>query len=106
MSKRTDPIDASKLPALDSYAASTLLVPAVVAAYLGISVGTLDKWRRPTDGRPTRGPRYRRLGDGPKARVRYEAGDVRAYIEAGLYETDETIRQRARLGEGVGTEAA
>ncbi len=95
MARAANRIDPSTLPALHTLDRGAILTPRVVAAYLGISPNTLDKWRRPTDGRPTRGPRYRRLGDGPKARVRYLAGDVMDYIDSNVYVTDETLRQQA-----------
>lgn len=54
-----------------------LMKPAEVAAELGVKVGTLAKWR--TQGV---GPRFLKLGPGPKADVRYEQDEVAAYKAA------------------------
>lgn len=51
-----------------------------VALYLGVRVSTIEKWRRPSTGRPAGGPPYLTLGDGPKAPVRYPAGDVQDWL--------------------------
>ncbi len=104
---RTMRVDPATLPPLHTLDRQAVLMPRVVAAYLGISAATLDKWRRPSDGRPTKGPRYRRLGEGPKARVRYCAGDVLDYINGRVCDTDESAElqrqaERARLAGALG----
>lgn len=48
-----------------------LLHPRTVAERYNISVGTLANWRR--EGK---GPRFVRLGDGPRPRVMYRLPDV------------------------------
>ena len=54
-----------------------LLTSRQAAAYLGIRPQTLRKWRVTGQG-----PRYIRLGDGPRARVAYRADDVREWLDA------------------------
>ena len=58
-----------------------LLTSEEVAARLRIRVDTLRAWR--VDGR---GPEYKRLGTGPRARVRYLESDVDAFVSGEIPE--------------------
>lgn len=49
------------------------------AAYMGVAPGTLSNWRL-----AGRGPRYVRIGDGPKAKVLYRVVDLDEWLEAQL----------------------
>jgi hypothetical protein len=55
-----------------------LLTEKQVASITAIPAGTLRRWRSVGDGPP-----YIKLGRGPKARVKYDAVDIEAYVEAG-----------------------
>jgi hypothetical protein len=55
-----------------------LLTEEQVSAITAIPMGTLRRWRCVGDGPP-----YIKMGNGPKARVRYDALDILAYVEAG-----------------------
>ena len=55
-----------------------LLTEEQVSAITAIPMGTLRRWRCVGDGPP-----YIKMGNGPKARVRYDAVDILAYVEAG-----------------------
>ncbi len=66
------------LPPLAERRRDEMLRPPEAAAYLGIPVSTLENWRR----RGVAGPTYTRLGDGPKARVRYPAGLLLDWLQA------------------------
>lgn len=50
------------------------LTPEQLAIRWGMSVGTLANWRR-----SNKGPKFIRLGDGPKGRVLYRLMDVLTY---------------------------
>lgn len=52
-----------------------VLTPSELAQRWGMAVGTLANWRREIG----RGPKYIKLGDGPRARVVYRVTDVLAY---------------------------
>jgi hypothetical protein len=58
--------------------AMRLLTEEQVSAITAIPMGTLRRWRCVGDGPP-----FIKMGNGPKARVRYDAVDVLAYVEAG-----------------------
>ena len=53
-----------------------VLSPEYLAARWGVALGTLSNWRR-----AGKGPRYIRLGSGPRARVVYKLADIKAYEE-------------------------
>ena len=55
-----------------------LLTEKQVSAITAIPMGTLRRWRCVGDGPP-----FIKMGNGPKARVRYDAMDILAYVEAG-----------------------
>ena len=55
-----------------------LLTEKQVAAITAVPMGTLRRWRCVGDGPP-----FIKMGHGPKARVRYDAIDILAYVEAG-----------------------
>ena len=55
-----------------------LLTEKQVFAITAIPTGTLRRWRCTGEGPP-----YIKMGNGPKARVRYDAVDILAYVEAG-----------------------
>lgn len=55
-----------------------LLTERQVFAITAIPTGTLRRWRCTGEGPP-----YIKMGNGPKARVRYDAVDILAYVEAG-----------------------
>ena len=64
-----------------------LLDPAAVADALGVKVSTLAKWRC-----TGKGPRYVRVGSGPRSPVRYRMADVVAWVDSrveGGAQTDE-----------------
>ena len=58
--------------------AMQLLTEKQVSAITAIPMGTLRRWRCVGDGPP-----FIKMGNGPKARVRYDAMDILAYVEAG-----------------------
>lgn len=51
-----------------------VLSPEYLAARWGVALGTLSNWRR-----AGKGPKFVRLGDGPRARVVYKLADVMNY---------------------------
>lgn len=53
-----------------------LLPTSSVAEWLGVSIGTLAKWRRRGEG-----PAWFQLGRGRTAHIRYPVGDVLAWLE-------------------------
>lgn len=55
-----------------------LLTEKQVSAITAIPPGTLRRWRCIGEGPP-----YIKMGSGPKARVKYDAVDILAYVEAG-----------------------
>jgi hypothetical protein len=55
-----------------------LLTEKQVSAITAVPMGTLRRWRCVGDGPP-----FIKMGNGPKARVRYDAVDILAYVEAG-----------------------
>jgi hypothetical protein len=55
-----------------------LLTEKQVSTITAIPPGTLRRWRCVGEGPP-----YIKLGNGPKARVKYDAVDILAYVEAG-----------------------
>jgi hypothetical protein len=55
-----------------------LLTEKHVSAITAVPMGTLRRWRCVGDGPP-----FIKMGSGPKARVRYDAIDILAYVEAG-----------------------
>jgi hypothetical protein len=55
-----------------------LLTEKQVSAITAVPMGTLQRWRCVGDGPP-----FIKMGHGPKARVRYDAVDILAYVEAG-----------------------
>jgi hypothetical protein len=55
-----------------------LLTEKQVSTVTAIPMGTLRRWRCVGDGPP-----FIKMGHGPKARVRYDAIDILAYVEAG-----------------------
>jgi predicted DNA-binding transcriptional regulator AlpA len=63
---------------IDQAMAMRLLTEKQVSAITAIPAGTLRRWRCTGEGPP-----YIKMGNGPKARVRYDAVDVLAYVEAG-----------------------
>jgi hypothetical protein len=68
------------LPPLADRRRDEMLPAAEVAAYLNVQVGTLDKWRRPSAGRPVSGPPFVAINDGPKSPVRYPAGELQDWL--------------------------
>ena len=70
-----NPTSGKRTPALDQI---NLLDEKRVAEVLGLPPGTLRRWRCVGEG-----PAYVKLGNGPKARVRYDARDIAAYVEQG-----------------------
>jgi hypothetical protein len=58
--------------------AMQLLTEKQVSALTAIPMGTLRRWRCVGDGPP-----FIKMGRGPKARVKYDAIDILAYVEAG-----------------------
>jgi hypothetical protein len=58
--------------------AMQLLTEKQVSVITEIPMGTLRRWRCVGEGPP-----YIKMGSGPKARVRYDAVDILAYVEAG-----------------------
>jgi hypothetical protein len=68
----------SDLPPLVDLRPDTPLMANQVALYIGTSEHALDRWRR---AEPVEGPPFLRLGNGPKARVRYLAGDVLKWMQ-------------------------
>lgn len=74
-----DVMELADMPPLADRRPDELLLPAEAAAYLRTTTGALDNWRRRYPGRA---PTYVRLGDGPKAPVRYPVADLRAWIKA------------------------
>jgi hypothetical protein len=58
--------------------AMRLLTEKQVSAITSIPMGTLRRWRCVGDGPP-----FIKMGNGPKARVKYDAVDILAYVEAG-----------------------
>jgi hypothetical protein len=58
--------------------AMQLLTERQVSAITAIPMGTLRRWRCVGEGPP-----YIKMGKGPKARVKYDAVDILAYVEAG-----------------------
>lgn len=71
-------MELAELPPLAERRRDDMLTSAETAAYLGMHVTALETWRK--RGKP--GPTYVRLGDGPKARVRYPAGLLFDWIQA------------------------
>ena len=55
-----------------------LLTEKQVSVITAVPMGTLRRWRCVGDGPP-----FIKMGNGPKARVRYDALDILAYVEAG-----------------------
>jgi hypothetical protein len=55
-----------------------LLTEQQVSAITAVPMGTLRRWRCVGDGPP-----FIKMGHGPKARVRYDAVDILAYVESG-----------------------
>ncbi|RSL17677.1 hypothetical protein EDE15_3214 [Edaphobacter aggregans] len=55
-----------------------LLTERQVSEILATPMGTLRRWRCVGDGPP-----YIKMGNGPKARVKYDAVDILAYVETG-----------------------
>ena len=55
-----------------------LLTEKQVSTITAVPMGTLRRWRCVGDGPP-----FIKMGRGPKARVRYDAVDILAYVEAG-----------------------
>ena len=53
--------------------------PAEVAAFLSVKTDTLKHWRARNFG-----PKWYKLGDGPKAHVRYHPGSVRKFVRDSL----------------------
>jgi hypothetical protein len=58
--------------------AMQLLTERQVSAILATPMGTLRRWRCVGTG-----PRFVKMGLGPKARVKYDAVDIYQYVEAG-----------------------
>jgi hypothetical protein len=58
--------------------AMLLLTERQVSAMTATAMGTLRRWRCVGDGPP-----FIKFGSGPKARVKYDAVDIRKYVEAG-----------------------
>jgi len=58
--------------------AMQLLTEKQVSVITAIPMGTLRRWRCVGEGPP-----YIKMGNGPKARVKYDAVDILAYVEAG-----------------------
>lgn len=58
-----------------------LLPPSEVAARYGITPETLSNWRR-----EKKGPRWVKIGDGPRPRVRYRLQDLIEYEQENLVE--------------------
>lgn len=56
---------------------SNLLTIQQAAELLQVSVGAMNTWRQKGTGPP-----FHRLGDGPKAPIRYDPGDIAAWLEA------------------------
>ena len=54
-----------------------LLTPKEAAAYLGLSVSWLNKWRM-----KGRGPVFVKFDDSPRGHVRYREADLARFIEA------------------------
>lgn len=71
----------STLPSLEELADDELLVIEEAAAYLRLSVSTLEKWRSGYRGF-TGGPPFIRLHEGRKSPVRYPVGQLREWIAA------------------------
>lgn len=71
------------------------------ATYLGSSTAALESWRKLKRGG---GPPYIKLGDGPKARVRYLAGDLREWQAA--QRVDPSARRASHSGSGQKPAAA
>lgn len=57
-----------------------LLTTRKAAEYLGLKSQTLRKWRTLGGG-----PRYIRLGDGPRGRVVYRATDLMEWLDSRTY---------------------
>jgi hypothetical protein len=55
-----------------------MLTERQVSQITAIPMGTLRRWRCVGGG-----PQFIKLGTGPKARVKYDAIDIHAYVEAG-----------------------
>jgi hypothetical protein len=58
--------------------AMQLLTEKQVSEITGIPKGTLRRWRCVGEG-----PCFIKMGNGPKARVRYDAVDILTYVDAG-----------------------
>jgi hypothetical protein len=63
---------------IDQVMAMRLLTEKQVSAITAIPMGTLRRWRCVGDGPP-----FIKMGNGPKARVRYDPVDILTYVEAG-----------------------
>lgn len=70
-------MDLASMPPLADRGADELLMPAEVGAYLRKSRHSLESWRRRDEGPP-----FTRLGDGPRAPIRYPAGALREWLAA------------------------
>ena len=68
----------AKAKRIDQAMAMRLLTEKQVSAITAIPTGTLRRWRCVGEGPP-----YIKMGNGPKARVRYDAVDTLAYVEVG-----------------------
>ncbi len=60
-----------------------LLAPIEAAAYLGVTISGLNKWRMKGGG-----PKYTKLSPGPRGRIRYAEADLRAFVAAGSRGSD------------------
>ncbi len=60
-----------------SYAPADLVNRKEAASLLGLSFRSLEAWA----STGTKGPPFIRLGEGPKAHVRYRVGDLLAWID-------------------------
>lgn len=69
------------MPSLAEIPADFLLTVEECAAYLGVAPSTAEKWRLGYRG-ASGGPPWISLHDGPKAPIRYFAGDVRKWLDA------------------------
>jgi predicted DNA-binding transcriptional regulator AlpA len=69
----------------------TLLTEREVAEQFKVSMNTLARWRLTGDG-----PKYKKLGDGKGARVRYRQADVDAYIEEHVWSStsEQTVSEQ------------
>lgn len=70
------------LPPLAERRRDDYLTAVEVSAYLVLETSTVEKWRHPSRGRKASGPPYIRMGDGPKAPVRYPVGEFLDWLAA------------------------